>query len=128
MNRRAQVYTLDALVALLVLVLALSVCLQIGYLKPPQVKYPSDAERILGILLESYEIQNAVYRNDPETIKAYLESMLPKGAEYFLAVFDENWKLLFKIGVEVDGVPAVAQLTGVNGTLEVRYIVFKVKL
>ena len=125
---RGQAYTLDALVSLAILVLALLVVVNLTSIAPVNVPAPAPAERVLGELLLRYEIQEAIYTNDVRTLKAYLESVLPSGTQYYLAVFDGNWNLLFELGEDFDSVSAVAQLTGFNGTIEIRYVVLKVRL
>ena len=123
-----QAYTLDALVSLIVLVLALLVVVNLTSIAPVTTPTPPPAERVLGVLLLRYEIQGAIYTNDVRTLRAYLESVLPSGTQYYLAVFDGGWNLLFEVGKDVEGVSAVAQLTGFNGTVEVRYVVLKVRI
>jgi len=125
---RGQAYTLDALVSLIVLVLALLVVVNLTSIAPVTTPTPTPAERVLGVLLLRYEIQGAIYTNDVRTLRAYLESVLPSGTQYYLAVFDGGWNLLFEVGKDVEGVSAVAQLTGFNGTVEVRYVVLKVRI
>ena len=121
-------YTLDALVSLTILILALTVCLSLSSVGLTEVRAPTSAERVLGELLLRYEIQLAIYENDAETIRAYIESMLPKGSEYYFAVFDEYWNKLFEIGKDIEGLSAIAQLVGINGTIRVRYVVLKVRI
>ena len=128
MNKRGQAYTLDALVSLIIMVIALTVCLSLSSVSLTEVGAPTSAERILGELLLRYEIQLAIYENDAESIRAYIESMLPKGSEYYFAVFDEYWNKLFEVGKDIEGISAIAQLVGINGTIRVRYVVFKVKI
>jgi len=128
MNEKGQAYTLDALVALIILAVGLVVCVSLASVNPVRLESPVSAERVLGQLLLCYDLQNAIYLGDVKAIRAHLESVLPKGARYYLAVYDENWAKLYEIGVDFEGVTAVAQLLGVNGTFQIRYVVLKVRV
>jgi len=125
---RGQAYTLDALVSLAILVLALLVVVNLTSIATVNVPTSTTAASVLGEVMSRYEIQEAIYTNDVRTLRAYLESVLPSGTRYYLAVFDGGWNLLFEVGKDVEGVSAVAQLTGFNGTVEVRYVVLKVRM
>ena len=119
---------LDTLVALMVLAIGLIVCVSLASINPTRLGSPVSAERVLGQLLLRYDLQNAIYLGDVKAVRAHLESVLPEGARYYLAVYDENWAKLYEVGVDFEGVTAVAQLLGVNGTLQIRYVVLKVRV
>lgn len=114
-----QVYTLDALASLAILVSALLVVTNLTSMAPITTPASTPAEGALGELLLKYEIQEATYANDVRTLRAYLESVLPPGTQYHLAASDGGWNLLFEVGRGVEGASAAAQLTGFNDTIEV---------
>ena len=122
-KRGGQVYTLDAVVAaslilatVAVLTAARSVHLTLGQAPPDEV---------LSVLLNEPGFVNAVYSGDADTLRAMLDALIPW--PYNLTVYTLEGEKVLSVGVELEGVAAVAIIPGWNGTLHPLVVSLKIR-
>ena len=121
---KAQAYTLDALISLIIFVAGLLIILSLP--TPVNIVPPESSDSVLGSLLSNYEIQRAIYNNDSEKIASYLNSILPE-KEYYFVVYNRNWDKIMEIGKNFEGISSIAEIIGINGTINIRYIILKIR-
>lgn len=119
---KAQVYTLDAFIAGILL---LTTMLTLSMLKPNYTLYYKPPDEILGVLLKNEDFVHAIYSLDASRLEHILNAYLGR-TPYNLTIFDYSGKKLLSVGQEVEGLAAVAILCGVNGTLEPLIVCLKV--
>ena len=132
MKRWGQARTIDALLALIVITLGLSVVFRVyEFVKPQGSPALEDtAYAALASLDSEGYLARAVYGEDPRLLEALLNSVVPAGYGYNCTVYGEGWSRL--LSVETRGYDpyrassAVYVLFGYNGTLLVRYVVLSV--
>lgn len=132
MNRWGQARIIDALLALIVIMLGLSIVFRVYEFVKPQG--PSALEDTAYAALASLDsegyLAKAVYSEDPRILEAVLNSVIPAGYGYNCTVYGEGWSRL--LSVEARGYDpyrassVVYVLFGCNGTLSVRYVVLSV--
>lgn len=106
-------YTLDAVIASTIMLAALAVAAMYSmtsYTVPP----PPD--RVLGMLVRDPGFVGAVYDGDTAKVKAYLDSFCP--LPYTFTVY-EGSNVVMKVGEDVQGIAATAELIGWRGVKRV---------
>ena len=132
MCRSGQARTIDALLALIVIMLGLSIVFRVyEFVKPQSISTLEDtAYAALASLDSEGYLAKAVYSEDPRLLKALLNSVVPAGHGYNCTVYGDGWSKL--LSVEARGYDpyragsAVYVLFGYNGTLSIRYMVLSV--
>ena len=118
MGRSGQVYLLDAIAAI---VLLLTVCILIcTVLRVHLTRVYTPPEGVLGVMARDPRFVEAVYREDVRVLESIVKSYVG-GMPYNLTVYADGRKVL-SIGGEVEGVSAVIQLTGYGGRVEERLV------
>jgi len=107
------VYVLDSVFAVSILVATVLTVSVLGVLST-QLSLPPEKE--LAVLLSEPGFVSAVYLGDEKTVIAYLNSFLDR--PYNFTVYYNDGRVFFTVGVDVEGVSAVAVLPGWNGSLK----------
>jgi len=121
---RGQVYALDAIAATTLILTTLISLLMINQIHT-MVRYEASDETF-GVLLSQDDFVYAIYNLDSSKLKALLNAHLGL-TPYNFTIYNANGTKLLTIGVEVEGIVAVAMLAGVNGTIKPLIICLKVK-
>jgi len=132
MNNRGQARTLDALLALLVVIIGLSVVFRVYEFIRPSAD--STLESLAYIALATLDsdgyLARIVYSNNTRLLECFLNAVLPAEYGYNCTVYNESWQRI--ISVEARGYDlyrarsAVYVLFGYNGTLSIRYVVLSI--
>jgi len=123
-DNKAQVYTLDAIAASVLILLTTTNLLFIQQLHIARVYKPPD--EILGALCKDERFIQAVYSLDASRLEALLNAYLGP-VPYNLTVFDVHGKKLLSIGQPIEDLASAIMLPGVNGTLNPLMICLKVR-
>jgi len=117
MDRRAQVFTLDAIVAaaLLLTFTALALALLSA---PPPFNLHGPPDDVLAVLLRNPVFINSVYAYNHKRVEGYVRGAI--GDRLFnLTVLDvRSYEVLTSIGSRVEGLASVAMVTGYNRTFK----------
>ncbi len=132
MSRWGQARTIDALLALIVVMLGLSMVFRVYEFVKPRGSPALEDTAYTALASLDYEdyLAKAVYGEDPRLLEALLNSVIPAGYGYNCTVYGEGWGKL--LSVEARGYDpyragsAVYVLFGYNGTPSVRYVVLSV--
>ena len=115
-------HSVDAALALIVFLLGALAAGWIAAYRPPYYEPPEAAEAALAELIADFQFQQALYSNDTGLLRAYLNSVVPVNGSWELEVYDLSGGILLRLGARLEGVPAIAVLTGYNGTIGPEYV------
>ena len=99
MSRRGQARTIDALLALIVITLRLSIVFRVyEFVKPQSISTLKDtAYAALASLDSEGYLAKATYGEDPRLLEALLNSVILVGYGYNCTVYGEGWSKLLSV-------------------------------
>lgn len=122
-------FTLDACIAILILIVSLTYFIQSVFITLPKNRYHyNDSLIVLGRLLRHYDLQTAIYSNNSALIDAIIYSVINAHHDYYIVVIDSEAKtVLLECGTPKLSTYLVSvTLPGWNGTIKPRTICFRI--
>ena len=117
-------FTIDAIIASLILTITFTFCYTLLLYRQYSTVDLSSL-KILGKLLENEIFINAIYSNNEYLLERMINSAVQHS--YYLAIYDSNGNLILELGdrsLRRNYVSII--ITGWNGTINPRIIIFKV--
>jgi len=121
---KAQVYTLDAIAASVLILLTTISLLFIQQLHVARIYKAPD--EVLGVLCRDERFIQAVYSLDASRLEALLNAYLGC-IPYNLTIYDAYGNRLLSIGQPIEGLASVIMLPGINGTFNPLIICLRVR-